>query len=67
MLNKSLGRCLTVCGDGIQAGQEVCDDANNIKYDTCYLCDYYCPPECASCDKGFCLTCIDGFGLSLID
>lgn len=30
--------CVTVCGDGLQAGNEQCDDGNTINNDGCSNC-----------------------------
>ena len=31
----AIARCHTICGDGIRAGREVCDDGNHEKFDGC--------------------------------
>ena len=42
------GRCLFICGDGLIAGSEVCDDGNAMDYDGC-------SSDCLRIDDGF--TC----------
>ena len=51
------GRCTrTVCGDGIVAGNEQCDDGNNLPFDGCYKCR-----KQPDCPNGACLSvCGDG-------
>ncbi|CAD8073425.1 unnamed protein product [Paramecium sonneborni] len=34
--------CLPLCGDSIVAGNEQCEDQNNIPYDGCYECQIQC-------------------------
>ncbi len=46
----------TVCGDGIVAGNEQCDDGNDLPFDGCYKCR-----KQPDCPNGTCLSvCGDG-------
>ncbi|CAD8105195.1 unnamed protein product [Paramecium sonneborni] len=51
------GECQTVCGDKIIAGQESCDDGNEINYDGCYECEKVCQESCTECTNGLCYEC----------
>ncbi|CAD8166304.1 unnamed protein product [Paramecium pentaurelia] len=48
--------CVKLCGDGIEAGNEECDDSNMIPYDGCNECKFQCSQLCTLCDKGVCLN-----------
>ncbi|CAD8103311.1 unnamed protein product [Paramecium primaurelia] len=47
--------CVNLCGDGIVAGNEECDDSNTIPYDGCNECKFQCNQQCILCEKGICL------------
>lgn len=34
--------CFTICGDGVIAGEEECEDKNKINADGCHLCRFAC-------------------------
>ncbi|CAD8085132.1 unnamed protein product [Paramecium primaurelia] len=56
-INQENKKCTTICGDQLIAGDEQCDDGNEIKYDGCYQCQYQCQNECIKCIKGICYEC----------
>ncbi|CAK57758.1 unnamed protein product (macronuclear) [Paramecium tetraurelia] len=57
-LNLSINKCITICGDQIVAGDEQCDDGNDLKNDGCYECQNECQKECLKCMQGICYECI---------
>ncbi|CAK87545.1 unnamed protein product (macronuclear) [Paramecium tetraurelia] len=56
--------CISICGDGMVAGKEECDDGNSVSNDGCYQCNYQCDNNCSNCQKGVCYDCILGFHLN---
>ncbi|CAD8102411.1 unnamed protein product [Paramecium sonneborni] len=54
-------KCISICGDGIVANDEQCDDGNLVKGDGCHFCLYDCEYSCSFCVKGKCLKCQDGY------
>ncbi|CAD8083688.1 unnamed protein product [Paramecium primaurelia] len=59
--------CVNLCGDGIVAGNEECDDSNMIPYDGCNECKFQCSELCTLCDKGICLNQSCPLGTILIN
>ncbi|CAD8071487.1 unnamed protein product [Paramecium sonneborni] len=63
-------KCVSVCGDGIIAGNEECD-TGIITFDgfECLNCKYKCSEGCNNCVYGKCLECKNNYGwyLSLND
>ncbi|CAD8095110.1 unnamed protein product [Paramecium sonneborni] len=53
----------SICGDGIEQQQELCDDGNNIQFDGCFNCQYSCPLNCLNCLDGICFKCEQQFQL----
>ncbi|CAD8090863.1 unnamed protein product [Paramecium sonneborni] len=62
-INLATYKCLTICGDLIVAGGEICDDGNNNPFDGCNNCNYSCDSFCDLCIKGICTKCKQGFYL----
>ncbi|CAD8115105.1 unnamed protein product [Paramecium primaurelia] len=48
--------CQSICGDGIIAINEECDDGNEIEFDGCFNCRYTCETNCLDCKQGECST-----------
>ncbi|CAK86688.1 unnamed protein product (macronuclear) [Paramecium tetraurelia] len=61
--DKQSNDCLPQCGDGIVAGNEYCDDENNIPNDGCYECKFQCTKNCLICKDGICFECDKGYTL----
>ncbi len=40
------GQCISVCGDGLIAGYDICDDGNNFDFDGC-------SSDCLKVEDGF--------------
>ncbi|CAK70473.1 unnamed protein product (macronuclear) [Paramecium tetraurelia] len=55
--------CLPQCGDGIVAGNEFCDDKNDVPFDGCYECKFQCSLQCLICNKGECFQCYNDYTL----
>ncbi|CAK74186.1 unnamed protein product (macronuclear) [Paramecium tetraurelia] len=55
--------CFTQCGDGIVAGNEYCDDKNDVPYDGCYECKFQCTLYCQICNQGECFQCQNDYTL----
>ncbi|CAK74180.1 unnamed protein product (macronuclear) [Paramecium tetraurelia] len=55
--------CFTQCGDGIVAGNENCDDENDVPYDGCYKCKFQCTKYCQLCNQGECFLCDNDYTL----
>ncbi|CAD8183516.1 unnamed protein product [Paramecium octaurelia] len=49
--------CLPLCGDGIVAGNEQCDDENDVPFDGCYECKFQCTKYCQVCKDSICFEC----------
>ncbi|CAD8157585.1 unnamed protein product [Paramecium pentaurelia] len=62
-INLATFKCVTLCGDLIVAGGEMCDDGNNIPFDGCNSCAYSCDSFCDLCILGICTKCKQGFQL----
>ncbi|CAD8162332.1 unnamed protein product [Paramecium pentaurelia] len=62
-INNLNNQCISLCGDGYLSHQEQCDDANNIPYDGCYLCQFQCDYYCRICENGECSQCLIGYYL----
>ncbi|CAK69167.1 unnamed protein product (macronuclear) [Paramecium tetraurelia] len=56
-------QCQAICGDKIIAGDEQCDDGNQIQYDGCHNCQFQCNQQCNICEEGICLECIIDYAL----
>ncbi|CAD8069667.1 unnamed protein product [Paramecium sonneborni] len=55
-------QCQTVCGDGILAGNEICE----LEQQQCINCLYICSENCNYCfDNGICHQCFFGYELDL--
>ncbi|CAD8194891.1 unnamed protein product [Paramecium pentaurelia] len=54
LLDKS---CFSICGDGIVASNESCDEGNMIFQSRCQNCQIQCQKECLSCISGQCYSC----------
>ncbi|CAD8125726.1 unnamed protein product [Paramecium sonneborni] len=63
LLNTLNNQCISLCGDGYLSHYEQCDDANNIPYDGCYLCEFSCNYYCQTCHLGVCSQCQMGYQL----
>ncbi|CAD8198419.1 unnamed protein product [Paramecium octaurelia] len=50
-------QCQSICGDGIIADDEQCDDGNETQFDGCHNCQYQCNQNCVFCEIGICLEC----------
>ncbi|CAD8072785.1 unnamed protein product [Paramecium sonneborni] len=55
--------CVSKCNDEYIEDFEVCDDNNNIQFDSCYKCQPSCQLECLNCVYGKCLYCREGWYL----
>ncbi|CAD8102908.1 unnamed protein product [Paramecium sonneborni] len=49
--------CYPICGDQIVAGNEECDDGNQISFDGCFQCKFQCTQYCEICLYGICQSC----------
>ncbi|CAD8079160.1 unnamed protein product [Paramecium primaurelia] len=66
-LNKKKNECFSICGDGIIAHDEQCDDGNNIVNDGCSDCKSQCHQQCTICIDSYCYECKGiGWELNLI-
>ncbi|CAD8125624.1 unnamed protein product [Paramecium sonneborni] len=62
-LNTLNNQCISLCGNGQLSHNEQCDDANNIPYDGCFLCEFSCNYYCQTCHLGVCSQCQMGYQL----
>ncbi|CAD8085139.1 unnamed protein product [Paramecium primaurelia] len=60
-LNQEHNSCYSICGDGIIASNEQCDDLQIIADQECLNCQLKCQKECVSCYEGKCYAC-EGIG-----
>ncbi|CAD8104073.1 unnamed protein product [Paramecium primaurelia] len=57
-LDQSKNNCYSICGDGIVAHDEQCDNGNLISDQLCVDCKLLCQEQCITCIDGQCLECI---------
>ncbi|CAD8213751.1 unnamed protein product [Paramecium octaurelia] len=56
--------CLPFCGDEIVAGNEDCEDFNNLPDDGCYECKFQCSKDCEECLDRVCIKCKTDYQLN---
>ncbi|CAD8117629.1 unnamed protein product [Paramecium primaurelia] len=56
-------QCKTICGDGIIAGDEMCE----LEQQECLNCQLNCTKNCDVCIKGECHQCIIGYTFDYIE
>ncbi|CAD8190851.1 unnamed protein product [Paramecium octaurelia] len=67
-LDQSKNVCYSICGDGILAHDEQCDNENLVPDELCVNCKLLCQQQCTACIEGQCFECISqGWQLDVIN